>query len=553
MITLDSLTAAPALDRQQRRYNATDAAVTLELQQRHLAAMTPAARSHFNLLMRLHDPLLDMQLRGLRWHSALARQLEAEAATEYWEAYARLADTAGVAPPASDAALLPLLEPFCQKRLWPQVLAGTRGCVDAALGNPDDNARVRRVWQLCQHGYGSLPAAARGELLFLLGLVVNVDSAPALCDWLYNATGLALPPQYNDEGNLTAGADALLALLRKAPDNRRRDAIRAILRIRHLAGRLEVLRAGTDPDGRVRCAYNPVGTVTGRLACYTSPTGSGFNLQTLTESLRRLVIADDGMLMAQCDLKGADGWTVACWSAALGDPTMLMDLQNGIKPAQLLARGLEAGDGIMRETRLEVLRAECAKVGKSDWRYIAGKPVQHGSTYGMGVPTMQRQIVEASYKQTGEPVFIEQSVLKELQRLFFVRYPGIKRWHARTERLLQESGRMTMSTGHTRTFYGRKKDIATRNEALAEEPQHMTTHANNTALLRGWDDHRPLLTPQHHMHDSLNWQFRVAHKEAARIAIRECFNNPVTIAGITLVIPFEGGIGTSWGELGEKL
>lgn len=551
MLTLDSLTAAPDLDRQQRRYNATDAAVTLELQQRHMAAMTPAARQHFSLLMRLHDPLLDMQLRGLRWHTSLARQLEAEAATEYWEAYAKLADAAGVVPPVSDATLLPLLEPYCQKRLWSRVVAGDLACVDAALGSERD--RVLRVWTLVSQGYTNLPAAARGELLFLLGQVVNVDSAPALCDWLYTSdSGLRLPPQYNDEGNLTARADALLSLLRKAPDDRRRDAIKAILRLRHLAGRLEVLRAGTDPDGRVRCAYNPVGTVTGRLSCYTSPTGSGFNLQTLTESLRRLVLADDGMLLAQCDLRGADGWTVAAWAAALGDPTMMDDLRTGIKPAQVIVRMLEAGEAVSRLSR-DKLAEECKQVAGKDWRYMAAKRVQHGSSYGMGIPTMLKQIVEDSYKKTGEPVFVEHSVCKELQRLFFVRYPGIRRWHSHIERLLQEQGRLTSANGHTRTFYGRKKDVATRNEALAEEPQQNTTHATTLAMLSLWDNHRALITPMHQVHDALLLQFPADRKTEAVAAIRASFQNPLRIAGHDLVIPFEGGIGTSWGELGEKL
>ncbi len=85
-----------------------------------------------------------------------------------------------------------------------------------------------------------------------------------------------------------------------------------------------------DPDGRVRCSYNVVGTDTGRLSCQGSPTGSGMNLQTVTKKLRHLFLADPGYHFFQCDLAGADGWTVAAECASLGDPTMLNDYLAGI-------------------------------------------------------------------------------------------------------------------------------------------------------------------------------------------------------------------------------
>jgi DNA polymerase I-like protein with 3'-5' exonuclease and polymerase domains len=65
-----------------------------------------------------------------------------------------------------------------------------------------------------------------------------------------------------------------------------------ILEHRHLEGILETLHVQADADGRVRCAYNVVGTETGRFSCKTSPTGAGTNMTTITKKLRHNYVAD---------------------------------------------------------------------------------------------------------------------------------------------------------------------------------------------------------------------------------------------------------------------
>ena len=92
-----------------------------------------------------------------------------------------------------------------------------------------------------------------------------------------------------------------------------------------LEGVRKQLELKTDRDSRIRCSYNLVGTETGRLSCSGSVTGSGTNLQTITKQLRYLYQPDPGYYFFQCDLSGADGWTVAARASQLGDPTMLDD------------------------------------------------------------------------------------------------------------------------------------------------------------------------------------------------------------------------------------
>ena len=93
-----------------------------------------------------------------------------------------------------------------------------------------------------------------------------------------------LRPQYAREPGsnrkstkLTSDADAILTLKRNRPND---EFLSDILKHRHLEGVRETLQIAADHDGRVRCGYS-LEAETGRVKCYTSPTGSGANLQTI--------------------------------------------------------------------------------------------------------------------------------------------------------------------------------------------------------------------------------------------------------------------------------
>ena len=58
-------------------------------------------------------------------------------------------------------------------------------------------------------------------------------------------------------------------------------------------------------------------------------------------------------------------------------------------------------------------------------------------------------------------------------------------------------------------------------------------------------DLRPLLT----VHDSVLFQAPVEHRAWVAEHIPAWFTNPLTVAGTTFIIPFECGVGPSWGEL----
>lgn len=409
---------------------------------------------------------------------------------------------------------------------------------------------------LCAHAKGEL----RGEKGSL--------SAKRLQKALYETLGYE--PQYKKEQGrktekLTSDIEALLHLRKKLPQD---EFLNGILRHRHLEGIIETLQIQPDGDGRVRCGYNVVGTETGRLTCYTSPTGAGANLQTITKSLRSNYVADPEYDFFQCDLEGADGWTVAAHCARLGDWTMLDDYNAGIKPAKVIGLLYYFGPQINQLDR-DSLKFCCDKifplvlerVGK--WLYLGCKRVQHGSNYLMGIPTMLLNIMKDSYKESGEPVYMEHSIARALQDLYFSRYPGVRIWHKWGESKLVADGQLTSASGQTRTFFGRRfgKDIHdTVKEFLAHEPQSNTTWATNLAMLNLWNDRenrRPdgslIIEPLHQVHDALCGQWPVSARDWARAKVRSYFQNTLRIAEIDIQIPFDGAFGPSWGEQPHKL
>lgn len=287
------------------------------------------------------------------------------------------------------------------------------------------------------------------------------------------------------------------------------------------------------------------------------------------------MLPDSEYLMGQCDLEGADSWTVAAECAALGDTKMLDDLRAGMKPAKGLCYGyFEPGD-YARRPAPEILG--CLKQLKlPEWLYPGAKATCHGSSYGSGIPTMIQTILKFSMADlpldlgTAKPIVLTTEQAKRLQDAFFARYPGVKEWHKKEARNLLTNGFITTSAGHIRRFYGRKAvwkkgiklaDHDTLKEALSSKPQFYTTWATKKALWRLWYDpenRRPdgtlIVEPLICVHDSLLAQWKREDDAFARPKMRLWFQNEVEIAGQKIIIPADGTVGTDWSMKGaEKL
>lgn len=417
-------------------------------------------------------------------------------------------------------------------------------------------------------------------------------SPQKLSHYLYKV--LMLPPQYKKEkgrltNKLTTDTEAMLTLLRKISENSKipqshANIVHEILYIKKRNKLRQYLEVKTDADGRVRCGYNLVGTETGRMSCYESPTGSGTNLTTITKGLRRIYTSDPECDFAQFDLAGADGWTVALHCNRLGDPTMLEDYKYGIKPAQVIAlmytifQQEVAKQGkatatfkaslirhlfkFFREISREELKKLCKQVDKEGWLYFGCKRVQHGKNYLLGKDTMSSQILKDSYKFLGEAIFVSPEDCELLGNLYISgRYSAAEKWQKWVESELIKNKSLIGASGHIRKFFGRimegpKVCHATLREAVADEPQENTTYVTNLALNRIWTDpeNRVLVSnrthliihPLHQVHDALCVQWPKAQRAWAIEKMNSYFHNPVQIAGQEIVIRVEGHFGPNW-------
>ncbi len=410
-----------------------------------------------------------------------------------------------------------------------------------------------RIVSLAQMGV--LTDEERGELDTLLGREINTASTKQMREWLYEKWGF--PRRYIKEGarnttRLSVAVDALLATYRQNRDPR----LELCLRLSDLRTQLESLQTKLDRDGRIRFSFNIAGTQVGRLSCSASNSGSGFNGQTISDRHKCLFPADEGCDFYSVDLKGADGWTIGAECAALGDSRMLDDLRAGLKPANMVTLLMLHGAQVNSWT-MERCLAEQAKLDKKDWRYAAAKAGIWGTSYGEGDVTLSENILETSWKDSGELVYVSAADCKKLQNAVHQRYPGIRRRMERIKMLLVRDGQLTPCEGAPpRDFFAPKTDHSTQKKAYAYAPAFNTALANNLALLKLWQDPEnrdaagtriaQLRIP---VHDSITFVAPCGKRDWVKSKLPVWWDNPIVVAGITLRIPFDAQVGSSWGEL----
>lgn len=414
---------------------------------------------------------------------------------------------------------------------------------------------------------------ALGELNTLLDRHCNTGSPDQMGYFLYNVmktSGVAsriprtcaFEPAYERDRKtgaqkLRTDKAILLKLWRKTKVHAREAEL--VLRIKDLNKRISYLEQKTDADGRMRTSVNIAGTETERHTASQTAMDTGGNLHTTPAGHKALFLPDPGYEFFSLDLSGADGWTIACECAVLGDTTMLDDLRFGLKPAQLVALLYQHGSVANTWTRSE-LKAKLPGIKDPPWLYLACKRVIWGTCYGMGELKMSEQILEDSFDPDGgaTPVYVEPKTCRALQTLVHARYPGIRRRQERIRMLLARDGYLEFANGSRRTFFGRKDDNATLREAYGAHPQVVTTWVTSLGWHRLWfdrenrsDGREPIVQPLFLVHDSLIGQWPIVQRDWAIPKLRAWFDNPITIAGTTVTIPYSGHYGPSWAHAGE--
>jgi uracil-DNA glycosylase family 4 len=520
-------------------YCCRDSAVTFEISEKLDRILDDQQKAHYRFNMDMLNPLLYMELRGINYDQTLAKERCKAIWAVVYELQCALDEISDYGCPREITKredLLKLLQNhMCHKK------------------HPDKCKKAfEQVYPELREELVNAPELTKaffGRLSMECGLSLNIKS-PRLKEYLYGR--LALPIQYKKDPKTkmdhpSTDYEALLRLSKKSTA----PAIKLCIEIGLLRTRAQMLSIYADPDGRIRCGYNIVGTETGRITCYTSPTGSGYNLQTippedtlkpdshpLRRGMRDLFCADSGYYIFQCDLSGADGWTVGAHLSRLGDPTMLDDLRAGLKPARIICYMLRHGHTSLHgHTRSEIGQL-IQEVKKEDWDYFACKQGIWGTCYTMGPLKLQTVILI----QSEGKINLSNGEVKEFQAAVHARY-HIKMWHDSTARALSRKSELTSASGHRRRFFGRSQEVL--GQALANEPQENTTYATNKAALRLWPL-TPRIEPLHQVHDALVGQWKIEDTDWAISQIKQAFNNPLFIAGQQIVIPFEGQYGTDW-------
>lgn len=529
--------------RELHRYCCRDATGTWEILQVQLAKLKkdPASLKHYQFNISLIPAFLHIELRGMRYDSAKAAGRRHRLREEFWALQAELDEACGNGGDEAIASGLREAVMKKYKEFDPRFLR------QEMLKKAYHENFERLSTLLQQEGRTK---SERGELHCLLGINRNVESVK-FRDYLYKE--LKFPVQFKGRGPLkrpSVDETALLRLQKKVAS----PIPKLAWRLRQLATRIQMLGIHADDDGRIRAAYNPVGQETGRVSCYTSPTGSGYNLTTIPEDDRDLFIADDDdHAIAQVDLEGADGWTVAANLASLGAPQMLEDLRAGVRPAKVLCVAREHPEAIRLSSK-QALKAT-ADVSKKSTAYFCAKKAQHGSSYLMGPRTCS----DSLFLETAGEIDMTMKESSIWQGLFLQRYQ-IRLWHGATMRSLRANkDSMRVPSGHLRHFTNWPERRL--GEALAHEPQANTTYVTNRALHALWYDPenwpgpvgegRPIVEPLHHVHDALILQFPRRRLAWVKKKVKQWFSGQIMIAGIPIHIPGEGHYGRSWGEQKE--
>lgn len=567
-------------------YCCRDSAVTLEISNKLESMVGGVSLAHYQLNMALLNPVLYMELRGIRYDVSGAQRRRDTLRDGLHAAQARLNALTGFG--------------FRFDFLNTIKLHATQ------IFYTKKGDRVRKEYEAAASRFGVLlrspsPSLSTiGEIEDLCEVSLNVGSSKQFQSYLYET--LKLPVQMSqvrgETPHPTSDYEALLKLSRWCQQNNHTQGFtvcQAAIEIRALQTRQQMLAISADRDRRIRCGYNLVGTNTGRITCYESPTGSGYNLQTIPNYTvvkdapggvlgdRDLFLADEGYYIFQCDLAGADGWTVAAYCAMLGDTTMLDDYRGGIKPYARLAL-LIAGKTNYAEMQDRVeLKAFLKTYKLGDIEKLIAKRVQHGGAYLEGGLTISRNVLKDSEGKH----YISPTQGDSLKQWYLGRYWGIPKWHDWIARRMKNSPILTAASGQVRQFFGRPDDVMTK--AVAFEPQANTTYATNLAAWKLWSDNenryvksndatgtvssiqstaicsvhaKPgaaisstsrnakcclCIEPLHQVHDALVGQFRKEDTTWAVGKIKSYFANPLLIANQQITIPFEGTYGSYWG------
>ena len=371
------------------------------------------------------------------------------------------------------------------------------------------------------------------QLNALAGQELNAHSPKQLKEFFYITKGYT-PYKKRGSGGITVDNDALKRLIRKGSEE-----AKLVQRIRKLkkASSTYLDLNKIDPDGRIRCSFNPVGTRYSRLSSSQSIFGTGMNLQNWPYEMLRFLLADEGYVYYSFDLAQAENRIVAY----VGQVTPMIEAFESGADVHSLTAAL-----IFQKPVSEISDEEgsCPLGDGTHSERFWGKKANHGLNYDLGYKTF------AFYYE------IPERDAKFIIDRYHNAYPGVRqRFHAYVRRQLAETRTLTNLMGRRTKFLGQWGDALFK-EAYSCIPQGTVGDLINERGLEyvyyDQTNFGPLeLLVQ--VHDSMGFQLPLSLplSEHARIlmAIRRSLEQPLSSHGTDFVIPVDLSIGYNFSKL----
>lgn len=370
------------------------------------------------------------------------------------------------------------------------------------------------------------------DLTELVGSEFNPNSPKQVKHLLYDKLGF---PTIYKRGtrNATTDEDAIRRLQAKYPNE---PALSKIIQFRKTSKLISTyVDVALDDDGRIRCSYNPSGTITGRISSSKTIWGTGMDLHNIpkgytrgSESTRHLFVAASGNTFVVGDLRQAEAMVVAWLLKALGD-------------SKLFDKYHDPSFDIHRWCAALIFDIPEADVTKEQ-RDQGGKLANHSGNYMAGPGVMEKRALKQGYKG-----FIFAQCKRMLQaRLGAI--PGLRLWWQDVERRLRATRTLTTCFGRRLHFFGRLDGEDLRS-AIAFEPQSTVGDVCNKMFIRlsNKNYYWPILTT----HDEVVLECKEEHANLAAKAMLFASKIPLQLRPNLkeLVIPIEIQTGKNWKDL----
>ena len=263
------------------------------------------------------------------------------------------------------------------------------------------------------------------------GLITNPNSVLQVKAYFYDIKGEK--PYYNRQTHKpTVNEDALKRLARK--EYKEAEILLNIRRIAKLKG--TYLDVTLDKDDRLRCAFNPVGTKSGRLSSSKTIFGTGTNMQNQPPEMKKYLLADEGYIMYSIDLSQAENRVVAY-----------------IAPEQSMINAFEKGIDIHSQTASLIFRkpvneisdepGSCPISGGRFSERFWGKKANHGLNYDLG------------YKSFALYYEIPEQEAKFIVSSYHTAYPGVRQYYEWIQSKLRDDRILENAFGRKRKFMDR--------------------------------------------------------------------------------------------------